>query len=133
MSKALLYAGNSTSQTVADGGIINFGSAIRRFGCNIDANGGNPTISGVGYYTIDGSITFSTAVGVVGDVTMTLYQNGAPIPGSSVTRTVAALMTYNMQLPTVARNKTNTTSTITAVISGADVTVTNATIRIIKE
>lgn len=54
MSKSVIYANNSSTQTtVATGSIINFGSIVRRYGCNLNLSGGNVVIDGSGYYDVD--------------------------------------------------------------------------------
>lgn len=133
MSKALLYAVNNNLQDLAIGDSVNFGTTVRRYGCNIDANGGSPALTGAGYYSIDVDLGFSTAVGSVGVVTVTLYKDGAPIPGAVCEQSVAALTTYTKSLSCVVRDRCCGTSTITAVVSGVPIIVDNASIRIIKE
>lgn len=133
MSKSLLYAVNSNTQDLEIGENISFGTAVRRFGCNIDANGGTPSITGAGYYSIDIDIDFSTAIGSTGIVSVTLMQDGTAIPGASVEQSVAALTTYTKSISCVVRDRCCGTSTITAVVGGVAINVSNASIRIVKE
>lgn len=125
MSKAILYAANTNAQT----GTVNFGSIIRRYGQNISLSGGNPVLRGAGYYRIDTNFTIvGTAAGVA---TVTLYKDGLPITGATVTLTVAADEQYAVSIPAIVREVCCNESTITAVLTNA--TVNNASIVVEKE
>lgn len=131
MCKAILYAANTQLQTVAEGGIVNFGTVIRQMGGSIELSGGNVNISGVGYYNADASFSFvAEATGVY---TIQLYKDGTPIVGARASATVVADATVNMAIPFVVRNTCCCDSTITAVISGGDATVSVASITIEKK
>ena len=43
MSKSALYTANTSTQNVAVNNVINLGSIIRRYGCNLDLSGSNIT------------------------------------------------------------------------------------------
>lgn len=83
MSKALLQTANTSAQDVAENGIINPGSVVRRYGCNIRLNGNAQEISGEGYYTLTGSV--SIAPTAAGAVSVVMMENGVQIPGTLVT------------------------------------------------
>lgn len=127
--KSALYAVNTAEQAVALGGVISIGSAVRRFGCHANAVGGNAVIKGVGYYDITASFGIE---GVAGTVTITLYKDGVAIPGASATLTTEAATDYSVVIPAIVRSTCDCESTITAVLTGAAVTITNAAIRVEK-
>lgn len=128
--KSTLYAVNSNSQVLALSDTINFGSIVRRFGCNCDLSGGNVIINGVGYYDIDTNFTYTA--GAAGDVEIALYKDGTLIPGATVTKTVAANSTYSFSIPTIVRHTCCCESTITAILTGVTGTFTNAAILVEK-
>ena len=127
MSKALMYAANSSTQTIADGNVINFGSIIKRFG-RIDISGGNIITNGVGYYDIDVNLTI---VGTsAGSAIIQIYSNGVMVPGACVTVATTANSTESITIPAAIRQKCCASETITVKISGISANVTNAAILI---
>lgn len=128
MSKSILYAANTTAQSIAAAGsIVNFGSAVRRYGCNLDISGGNVETKGCGYYDIDASVTFSAAA--AGAATMQLYVDGVAITGAKAIITIsAANASETVNIPVITRATCDCTSTVTVIISGLAGTVTNAAI-----
>ena len=130
MSKALLYAANTSTQAyVATGTVINFGNVVRRYGSNINLSGGNISVNGSGYYNIDAHFTFN---GAAGTATIQLYKDGVAIPGAVATQVESATGTYAVTIPAVIREVCCCESTITAVISGVAGNVTNAAIVVEK-
>lgn len=129
MCKSLLYAANTMAQTVPVGGIVDFGSPVRKAGCNVALSGGNAVVTGAGYYSVDVNIGFTA----VGNVTIRLYQDGVAIPGAVATITGAAGTAYQIVIPAVVRDKCGCDSTITAVVSGVPAAITDAAIRVVKE
>lgn len=130
MSKSILYAANTNSQTFATAGtVINFGSIVRKYGCNIALSGGNVVVDGIGYYDIDANITFN---GAAGNVLIQLYKDGVAIPGAEATVTVVADTFYSVTIPAVIREHCCCEDTITAMISGVVGTVSNAAIVVEK-
>lgn len=90
MAKAFAFISNGTSQTITGGGAIAPGTATHGFGCTcggytIQVNGTNINLRSGGYYDIDVGATVSDSA--VGNVTLTLYQDGQPI--ASGTETIA--------------------------------------------
>ena len=132
MSKSLLYAVNNNAQTVVVGDRVNFGEPVRRYGCNLNASGGEVLVDGEGYYNIDASATVTA--GAEGIVTVTLLKDGSVIPGASASMTVAEGDIVTLVVPPCAiRQKCCCESTISAVISGVIGVVSSATIRVVKD
>lgn len=130
MSKSVLYSANTNSQTVAINGIINFGTIIRRYGCNCNLSGGNAVISGTGYYNIDTAFTFTASD--AGTAVITLFNDGVAIPGATVSFTTAANSIYAVSIPAIIRQMCCCNSTITAIVTGVAGTVNNASILVSK-
>lgn len=135
MSRSLAYAANTQDQVIGAGGVINFGNAIRRYGCNCNISGGNATVKGNGYYTLSAAVTLlATAAGTT---VITLYKNGVAIPGATASATLVAGNVYQLNTPAAVTRETGCgcadASTITAVVSGTGFTATNAAITVVKE
>lgn len=128
--KSMVYAVNTANQSVVENGIINFGSIVRRFGCNAYVSGGNGVVRGQGYYTIDTNITVTTTT--ASTVGISLYKDGVVIPGSEVAFTTSASGSMAISIPAAIRQLCDCESTITAVVSGAGVEVNNASVLIEK-
>lgn len=128
--RSALYAANTSSQAVADGGNINYGQVVRRFGCNIKMDGPNPVIQGTGYYRIASNITINPSAN--GIATLTLYKNGVVVPGAKAQVITAAGSPYSLSVDAIVRDTCDCQSDITATISGVAGNVTNAAIAIEK-
>ena len=130
MSKSLIYMVNSNTQSVANGGTVNFGNIVRRYGCNCQSNGNTPVVNGTGYYDIDTNITLT---GAAGTVVLALYKDGVAIPGTSQSATLTAnsVTAFNISAP--VRIKCCCDSTIALVISGVATEVSNAAIEVKKD
>lgn len=128
--KSLIYSNNASSQTVATGGIVNFGSAVRKYGCNCYMSGGNVNVRGSGYYETNVGVTFTA--GGNGTATIALYKNGIAIQGATASLTVTADSVYSLNATAIIRELCCNESTITAVITGVTTTITNATIEVKK-
>lgn len=126
---SVLYAANTSTQTLAIGDAVDFGGVVRRYGKNINISGGRPYTIGAGYYKIIANVNFSAAEG---EVTVSLLKDGLPITGAEATITAAATTNYNVTIPAIVRNVCCKDSEITAVITGAASTVINASIAIEK-
>lgn len=79
MSKAALFALNSTTQTLTGGGSVDFGNPVHGFGqtcCNrtIDVSGNNLTLRDAGMYGI--VISAAVTASAPGTVTLAVYQDG---------------------------------------------------------
>lgn len=132
MSKSLLYGVNRTPQVIVVGDRVNFGQVVRKYGCGINMSGGEVYVTSEGYFDVDASVTF--VAGAAGVVTVTLLRDGAIIPGAGASATVTDGGTVTLVLPpSVIRQKCCCESTITAVITGVVGSITNATIRVLKD
>lgn len=93
MSKAALFAINTTQQTLTGGGSVNLGNPVHGFGqacCQkiIDVTGNNLTLREGGMY----GIMFNVAVtaSAVATVTLQAYQDGRPIGSPQLVDIAAA-------------------------------------------
>lgn len=92
MSKAALFAINTTQQTLTGGGSVDLGNPVHGF-CQIccqkiiDVSGNNLTLREGGMYGIIMSATVTASA--AGTVTLTAYQDGSPI-GTPMAVNVAA-------------------------------------------
>ena len=130
MSKSLLQTVNTSTQTLAEGGLINPGTVIRRYGCNIRLNNNSIELIDNGYFKIDATITVEPTA--VGNVSVALYEDGIVIPGTLVSG-YAAAASAPVTLPIVATVRhnccCNNTSSITAALVAGAGDVTNVSIR----
>lgn len=131
MCNALVYMANTTSQTVPVDGVISFGNVIHKAGKGVYGVPGSPVIKSVGEFVIDSN--FTIAAGAAGIVTVTLYKNGMVIPGANSSITATAGAVYPMTIPTVVHQSCPCDGIITAVLSGVNGTVTNASITVKRE
>ncbi len=117
MSKSLLYASNTVSQTVSSTStVLNIGTAVRKYGCSIKLSGSNIVLADSGFYDVYTNLTFEASA--AGTVQVQLYKNGTAIPGASASFTVAEGSTYAVSVPCVVRNTCCCESILTIVISG---------------
>lgn len=136
MSKAAIYVVNNSTQDVTDGGAINPGTVIRRFGPNVGISGNGIQVDGIGYYSVDTSITLAPTA--AGEVTVTAFKNGIAIPGAVATETVAAADdVVNLSINALIRETgccyyNNGPANITFVVTGVDAIVTNIASVVIK-
>lgn len=131
MSKAIIYAGNSNTQTTtATGTVISFPTIVRRYG-NLTLSGGNVVTKGSGYYKGYVNVTFEGTA--TGTAVFTVYKNGVAIPYANASRSTADATIYNITIPFADRNTCCCDEIITVVGSGVAVDVTNAAILIEKE
>ena len=132
MSKAVIYTVNSQSTTVNAGGNIGIGSMVRRYGCIglLDAN--TVQVTETGYYDVDLNVDFTSTAGLV---TIKLLQDGVPIAGAVVTRTVVTATNYAVTIPAMIRVFCGKSSKITAVVDAASTatpTFTNVALKVVK-
>ena len=132
MSKSVIYSANTSSQTVASGGVISPGTIVRRFGCALDLNGNGITASDPGYYNVNVSVTAEPAA--AGTVTISLINNGITVPGATASATAAAAGDpVNVSLDGIIRVLCGAVSSpLTLVLSGEASTVTNVTFTVVK-
>ena len=130
MSKTLIYAVNTATQSIADGGTINFGNVIRKYGC-LSISGGNVSTNCDGYYDIDVNLTVSGTA--AGTANVQVYSNGTALPGAIATVPTTATSVTSVCIPTVIRQKCCVPCNITVIVSGTSVNITNSSIRVVKE
>lgn len=136
MSKAAIYVVNDSTQEVVDNGAINPGSVIRRFGPGMTISGNGIQVEGVGYYSLNTSITLAPAA--AGEITVTAFKNGVAIPGATATETAtAADDVINLSIDALIRETgccyyNNGPANLTFVVTGGDATVTNIASVVIK-
>ena len=87
--KSLLYTALTNATTVAAGGTIPPGNVIRKFGRAIQLNGSAILLNDPGYYKITAISTVQPDAAA--PITMTLKENGSPIPGALATATPTAI------------------------------------------
>lgn len=127
-----IYTANTGAQAVAVGGTLSLGSIIRRFGCGIELSGNGITLNAPGYYDVDVAITaIPTAAGTV---TVTLFQDGAAVPGAVASATTtAAADAVSLNISALVRVLCNySTSVLTLVLTGAASSVTNVAVVVDK-
>ena len=126
---ASIYVANTNEQAVAVGGIINFGGIVRRQGKVYDVSGGNLIIKCAPNELHDITINTTIAATEAGVITLSLYKDGVAVPGAVTSKTVGIGSTYCLNLSDIlVRTACCGESVITAVVSGVEATVTNATI-----
>ena len=132
MSKSLIYTVNANTQTVLDGGLVNLGTVIRRFGCNCALSGNGIVLEGAGYYKINVNATAIPSAAAT--ITVTAYKDGTSITGITASETVADTDTSVslaaegvVRIPCCAA-----ASTITFAVSGVDSDVSNFAVVIEK-
>ena len=134
MSRSLIQTVNQSSQSVADNGILDLGSVIRRFGCNCKLNGNAIEIDGAGYYTIDCNVTLEPTE--AGSVTLSVYKNGVPLTGATASGSVStAGNPITLPIQTTVREGCECDGGIAltlVLVSGAS-TVTNVAMRVEKK
>lgn len=138
MSKAAIYTANTVDQLAAINGVLSLGSVVRRFGCNdcgnpiIDLAGNAITLNGSGYYDVDVSAVITPTA--AGTVTLTLYQDGTPVPGATASATVAAAATtVTLPIDALVRVFNNAGfSSLTLVLTGAASTVDSVAVEVTK-
>ena len=134
MSKSIIYAVNSSAQTVSVDGTINPGIVIRRFGPNLNLVGTGIQITGPGYYDIDTSFTLIPET--AGEVTITAYLDGVSIPGGTATATAAEAGDYvNLAITSVVKEGCGCCTglkTLTFILTGLEANVVNSAILVEK-
>lgn len=127
--KSGIYVVNTTTGTaIGIGGTYVPSTVIRRYGkyCQLGGNGvsiGNCQ-GGAGYYDIDASV--SVVATAVGEVTATLYKDGAPVQGATASATAAIGDIVTLPISALVRlNCDCDTANLTIVIGGQAVTAQN--------
>lgn len=97
-------------------------------------SGDTITLHKSGYYDVSIGITATPTA--AGTVTATLYQDGVPYPGATVSATVAATETaVPLPIPAAAVRLCGEccTSALKVVISGVETAVNNIAVKVIKD
>lgn len=134
MSKSLIYVVNNAETVGTANTAVALGNIVRRKGCAFRMNGTSISLVESGYYDIDVSATFTGSA--AGDITLTVYQDGAPVSGATVTETVTTATTENISatIPGIVRVYCNSTSNISLVPLGTPVpTFSNIAVKVVKE
>jgi hypothetical protein len=134
MSKSAIYIVNNTPQNVADGGTINLGTIIRRFGQCLNLSGTGIQLLSPGYYDVDASITIEPATAT--EITVTMYKDGVAVPGATATDVSAdANDPVNLSISSLVRKFCPCADGIESLsfqISGAAASVTNIAVVVEK-
>lgn len=118
MSKAALFAVNTTQQTLTGGGSIDLGNPVHGFGqicCQktIDVSGNNLTLREGGMYGVVMSATVTASA--AGTVTLQAYQDGTAIGSPQSVNIAAANEVASVTVPIGPRVACNGSSIITLV------------------
>lgn len=134
--KSALSAVNTTSQTVAADGFVDFNSNSLLTGCAIQHIAGSNSIVLVkpGLYSV--SFNADLVPTAAGDITLQLVANGVNVAGAEATVTGTTTDTANVGFSTVVRVRPNcpavdNTTTLQVEVSVAG-TISNANISIVK-
>lgn len=112
-----LYTVNAAGTQLVPNAQVPFGSAIRRFGRNINLDGDSISVRGSGYYKVDCSITVEPSA--AGNITVQLFNDGIAVPGASARTTAgAADDPVNLNLVALVRNQCCDSSDVLAVRIG---------------
>lgn len=127
MSKAFAFIANNTSQTITGGGVVNPGTAVHGFGCTccgrtVQLSGTNINLRETGYYSVDVGATVSATA--AGNVTLSLYQDGALVAQGSET-IAAANDLASISFPAGVKVNCNSVLMLVATATTGDPIVTN--------
>ena len=127
MAKAFAFIANNTAQTITGGGVVNPGTAVHGFGCTccgrtIQLSGTNINLRETGYYSVDVGATVSASD--AGNVTLSLYQDGALVAQGSETIS-AANDPASVSFPAGVKVNCNSVLTLVVTSTAGDPIVTN--------
>ena len=131
--KSAIYAVNTSTVTIPEGGNYQPNTIIRRFGQCCQMANNAIQLNGQGYYDV--AVTATVVGTVAGNVTMSVYQDGTAIPGMNATQTIKAVGdTATLSTSGIVRLYCGkNSSTLTVVIGGQAVTGTNLAIDVTKQ
>ena len=134
--KPLIYVALTTPTAVTTNNVVPFSTIVRRRGCGINLSGNTVAITDTGsnYYDVDVSVTFTAPV--AGDVTFVLQQNGTAVTGATATETITTPTTEvrSISFPATIRTFNNIGfDSLTLVVTGVGVTISNATMRVVQD
>ena len=133
MSKSLIQTVNQSTQSVAANSIIELGSVIRRYGCNLRLNGNAIEVSGEGYYKIDANVTLAPTA--AGNVTIAIYKNGVQLTGATATGSVTTAGNFvTLPIQTTIREGCGCDggTALTLVLTSGASTISNVAVRVEK-
>lgn len=127
MSKAFAFITNTNTQTLTSGGNVVPGTAQHGFGCSgcgytIQVSGNNINLRASGYYQVDVGATVSATA--AGNVTLSLYQDGALVAQGSET-IAAANDPASIAFPAGIKVNCNSVLTLVVTSTAGDPIVTN--------
>lgn len=125
MCKSGIYTVNNTLPTVTASGVIPAGTTLRRFGCNLTQSGTGIEVTGGGYYLV--SVSASVSPTATGTVMISLFRDGAVVPGATAAETVTAVGdTANLNITAIVRVQCcESATTLTVVLSGVTSALVN--------
>ena len=131
--KSAIYAVNTSTATIPEGGNYQPNTIIRRFGQCCQMANNAMQLDGQGYYDV--AVTATVVGTVAGNVTMTVYQDGTAVPGMNATQTIKAVGdTVTLGTSGIVRVYCGkNSSTLTIVIGGQAVAGNNLAIDITKQ
>lgn len=142
MARAMGYYTYTGVQEVAAGGILPLENTIRQYGQCIRLSnnviklrsscGCNGVVHAAGYYTVHVNATLTASA--VGQVTVSLYQDGNLVPGAVQTSSAAADGIVNFGFTAPVRVFCNQSeSTLTVYVNGQQVDTVNVAVEVVKE
>ena len=125
--KSAIYTVNNTGTTitVADGTTaqIPYGSIIRRYGQNVQLNGGSIQCCGSGYFDVDQHLIVTPTA--AGPITIQLFQDSKPISGATATLEGEADTPLVLPIKALVRNCGCDCNSILTTTINADCTINN--------
>lgn len=133
--KSAIYTANTSPVSITltaaqPSATLPLGTVIRRFGQNIQLSGNGILLDGSGYYDVNSSVTITPTT--AGNYTITLFRDGAAVPGATQTIAAAAAGPISFNIPALVRLQCcNNSATLSLVLTTtatlpATVTVNNA-------
>lgn len=118
--KSAIYAANQSqgSITISDSQpsvIVPLGTALRRFGCELQLSGNGIIIENKGYYDVQVNATVTPAA--EGSYTLTLLKDGTVIPGATQQIYATAGNPIGFNIPAIVRQSCCTSSVLSLAIS----------------
>lgn len=134
MSKSLIQVANQSDQAVTENSVLTLGTVQRRYGKDLRLSGNGIEVSGVGYFSIDASV--SIAPTAAGNVTVAMYDNGVQVPGAvAYGSTTTAGNPVNLYIVSTIRRGcccSGADSLTLVVLEGAG-TAKNVSLRVVEE
>lgn len=119
--KSAIYVASTSPTTITltaaqPSGTLPLGTVIRRFGCNAQLSGNGILLDGQGYYDVDSSVTITPVT--AGNYTVTLFRDGAAVPGATQTIAAAAAGPVAFNIPALVRLQCcSSSATLTLVLT----------------